>query len=419
MSLTPPTVLLIGTLDTKGVEVAYVRDGILRAGLRTCVLDSGILGEAKGIAPDITRAEVARSAGKDIEQIRNAGSRGVAVEQMMKGVAAVTQRLHAEGRCQGVVSLGGAEGAVLAGAGMQTLPVGVPKLIVTPLASGQRQFGPFIGIRDVMIMHSVIDIVGVNAVSRLIFDQAIGAIVGAVRYMVAAPPAINESRSVVGLTMLGNTTQAVTALARQLEDRGYEPIIFHSNGVGGAAMEAMIREGRIDSVIDYTTDELTDHLVGAFHDAGPGRLEAAGAMGLPQVVVPGCVDFFVQGPRASIPDQWRERRMYCHNPSFTLIRASEEEMCEVARRMAYKLNASKGPVAVAIPTAGLSIPNQPGGEFWDPEADAAFRETFKEGLDSTIRCVEVDAHVNSPAMTDAVATLFFQLVPQSSQSNLQ
>lgn len=405
-----PTVVLIGTLDTKGAEIAYVRDRIRRAGLQTCVLDAGILGEAVGVAADISRQEVARAAGKDIDQIRNAGSRGAAVEQMMKGVAAVCRRLHGEGVCHGVISLGGAEGAVLASAAMQVLPIGVPKLIVTPLASGCRQFGPFVGVRDVMVMHAVIDILGLNAVSKLIFDQAAGAIVGAVQGMArAARPAAGEVRKVIGLTMLGNTTKAVETIKLQLDARGYEPIIFHSNGVGGAAMEEMIREGRIGAVIDYTTDELTDHLVGGFHDAGPGRLDAAGEAGLPQVVVPGCVDFFVQGPRISIPAQWRDRAAYYHNPSFTLIRASREEMLEVAHCMADKLNAARGSVAVAIPTCGLSIPNRPGGEFWDPVGDAAFRAALKGGLRKEIRCVEVNAHVNTPEMADAVVRLFFEV----------
>ena len=202
---------------------------------------------------------------------------------MMQGVAAVCRRLHAEARCDGVVSLGGAEGAVLASAGMQVLPVGIPKLIVTPLASGRRQFGPFVGIRDVMVMHSVIDIVGLNSVSRAIFDQAAGAIVGAVQSMARATRTTTTKGKTVGMTMLGNTTPAVEAIKRQLETRGYEPIIFHSNGVGGAAMEEMIVEDRIGAVIDYTTDELTDHLVGGFHDAGPSCL-------IPRPLKPSAID---------------------------------------------------------------------------------------------------------------------------------
>jgi len=404
------TVTLIGTLDTKGPEIAYLRDRIRETGLQTCVIDTGILGDPVGLEPDITRWDVASASGKDLEAIRNAGSRGAAVEDMMKGVAAVCARLYAQGRCQGAISLGGAEGAVLASAGMQKLPVGIPKLIVTPLASGRRQFGPFVGIRDVMVMHAVIDILGLNDVSRLIFDQAAGAIAGAVRQMhCRAQHQSTVAGKVVGITMLGNTTAAVEIIKQRLEERDYQPIIFHANGIGGAAMEEMVREGRVGGVIDYTTDELTDHLVGGFHDAGPNRLEAAGECGVPQVVVPGCIDFFVQGPRSTVPERWRDRPCYHHNPSFTLIRATCDEMVEVAQRMAAKLNRAKGRVAVAIPTQGLSIPNCPGGEFWNPECDAVFRATLRAAVHKGIQCVDVDAHINSQGMADVAAQLFFEV----------
>ncbi len=410
-----PTVVLIGTLDTKGPEIAYLRDRIREQGLATCVLDSGILGEAVGITPDVSRADVARAAGSTIDALRNAGTRGKAVEEMMKGVAATCRRLFAEGRCHGIISLGGAEGAVLANAGMQVLPVGVPKLIVTPLASGRRTFGPFVGIRDVMVMHSVIDILGINSVSRLIYDQAAGAISGAVKAMNSSKFQVPSSKSpagsrVVAVTMLGNTTKAIERMKPVLEGKGWEVIIYHSNGVGGAAMEEMIREGRVHAVLDYTTDELTDHLVGGYHDAGPKRLEAAGERGIPQVVVPGCVDFFVQGARESIPEKWRGRASYYHNPSFTLIRTSREEMAEVGRRMAAKLNAAKGPVAVAVPLGGLSIANLPGKELHDPEGDRLFREALKGGLRKDIPLVEVDAHINDEAFTGRVLELFFETI---------
>ena len=406
------TVVLIGTLDTKGPEIAYLRDRIRAEGLNTLVLDSGILGEPHQIVPDVTRAEVAAAFGSDLESIRQAGSRGAAVEQMMKGVAATCARLFREGRCHGVISLGGAEGAVLASAGMQVLPVGVPKLIVSPLAAGRRPFGPFIGIRDVMVMHSVIDILGINSVSRLIFDQAAGAISGMVKAMrgTALPAATAGRRPrVVGVTMLGNTTKAVERMKPSLEEKGYEVIIFHSSGVGGAAMEEMIREGRIGAVIDFTTDELTDHLVEGFHDAGPRRLEAAGERGLPQVVVPGCVDFFVQGPRESIPEKWRGRAAYYHNPSFTLIRTSRDEMEQVGQTFAAKLNAARGPVRVAIPLGGLSIANRPGGELYDPEGDRRLRQAIQANLRPDIPRVEVDAHINDLAFTDKVLQLFFEI----------
>lgn len=410
-----PIVILIGTLDTKGPEIAYLRDRIHEAGVETQVLDSGILGEAIGITADISRQDVARAAGTTLDAIREEGrtkGRGAAVEIMMKGVAASCARLHREGRCHGVVSLGGAEGAVMAAHAVQVLPVGIPKIIVTPLASGRRTFHPFVGIRDVMVMHSVIDILGINSVSRLIFDQAAGAAAGAAKAVFSAQISrpVSDPRKVVGITMLGNTTKAIQhTIKPRLEEKGYEVLIFHSNGVGGAAMEEMIRENRIGGVVDYTTDELTDHLVGGFHDAGPRRLEAAGEKGIPQVVVPGCVDFFVQGPRESIPEKWRGRKAYFHNPSFTLLRTSRDEQLEVARRMAAKLNAAKGPVAVALPAAGLSIPNKPGGEFWDPETDRLFRAELTSNLRKEIRRVEVDAHINDEKFAGTVLDLYLEI----------
>ena len=399
-------VLLIGTLDTKGPETAYLRDRIREAGHETLVLDSGILGEPVGIEPDISRAEVAKAAGSDLETIRNAGSRGAAVETMMKGVAATCAKL----RCHGVISLGGAEGAVLASAGMQALPVGVPKLLVTPLAAGRRQFGPFVGIRDVMVMHSVIDILGINSVSRLIFDQAAGAVSGAVTAMEKSTVREPDPSRTVAITMLGNTTKAVERIQKSLEAKGWEVIIYHSSGVGGAAMEEMIREGRVGAVIDFTTDELTDHLVGAFHDAGPKRLEAAGEKGIPQVVVPGCIDFFVQGPRESIPEKWKGRAAYYHNPSFTLIRTSRDEMVEIGRIMATKLSAARGPVKVLIPLGGLSIANRPEGEFWDPEGDRLFRESLRKNLRDDIPTEEVDAHINDEAFSTRVTERFLEVI---------
>ncbi len=415
MAASAPTVVLIGTLDTKGPEISYLRDRIREAGCQTLVVDSGILGDPVGITPDVTREEAARASGHDLEHLRKEGQskgRGAAVELMMKGIQATILRLYKEGRCQGVASLGGAEGAVMAAHAVQVLPVGVPKVIVSPLASGRRIFHPFIGIRDVLVMHSVIDILGINSVSREIFDQAAGAVAGMALAMARrqAGKAVDPKR-VVAVTMLGNTTKAIQHVIKpRLEERGFEVLVFHSNGVGGAAMEEMIREKRVGSVIDYTADELTDHLVGGFHDAGPNRLEAAGEMGLPQVVVPGCVDFFVQGPRDAIPEKWRGRKAYYHNPSFTLLRTSREEMLEIARTLARKVNGAKGPVAVAVPARGLSIANNPQGVFWDPEGDAAFRAELKANLRKDVECAEVDAHINDEKFAERVLELFFRRV---------
>lgn len=426
------TVLLIGTLDTKGREIAYCRDRIRALGMDARVLDSGILGEPLGIeltADDITRADCAIAAGSTIEALRKAGTRGAAVEQMREGVRNTTVKLYEDGKIHGVLCLGGAEGAVLGAYAMRALPIGVPKVIVTPIASGQRHYGPLMGTRDIFVVHSVIDILGINPISRAVFDNACGAVVGMVnsRWQIAdsikqasdkpsaishQPRALNESPSekYVAITMLGNTTKAVMHIKDLLADAGYEAVIFHSNGVGGPAMEELAAQGMFVGVIDYTTDELSDQLVGGFHAGGEERLEKVGALGLPQVVVPGCIDFTVQGRRDQVPEALKGRPAYYHNPEFTLVRLTKDEQVQVGRIMAGKLNGAQGPVTVVVPLRGLSIPNVPGGAFWDPDADAAFVDELRNNLREEIPFITVDAHINDPLFSKRVAQEFLKLM---------
>jgi uncharacterized protein (UPF0261 family) len=415
------TVLLIGTLDTKGHEIAYLRDRVRSLGLDTLILDSGILGEPIGCAADITRAEVASAAGHTIDELRTIGTRGAAVERMVKGVERMTLDLLAAGRIDALISLGGAEGAVLGAAAAKALPLGFPKILVSPIASGQRRFGPFMGTRDVLVMHSVIDILGINPISTTIFDNAAAAAWGMVQQgsWQSNRPGDKETRRAgnlidsdsryVAITMLGNTTKAVMLIKERLAARGYEAVIFHSNGVGGPAMEEYIAQGMFCGVIDYTTNELSDPLLGGFH-AAPERLEKAGQLGLPQVIVPGCVDFACFGPRHAVPEALRGRPAYYHNPEFTLIRLNHDEMATVGATMARKLNAARGPVAVLVPLGGLSIPNVPGGAFHDPAADAAFRDALRAGLRDDIPLREIDAHINDAAFATAVADTFFEVM---------
>ncbi len=401
-----PTVLLIGTLDTKGREIAYLRDRLRSFGLGTLVLDSGILGEPLDCEADIPRAEVARAAGCTIDALRSIGTRGAAVEHMVEGVARLTRDLFAAGRFQAMICLGGAEGAVLGAAAAKVLPIGVPKVIVSPIASGQRRFGPLIGTRDVLVMHSVVDILGINPISRTIFDNAAAAIAG---MLDRGHRLTHDDGRYVAITMLGNTTKGVMALKERLATRGYEAVIFHSNGVGGPAMEELAEQGAFAGVIDFTTDELADPLLGGYH-AAPDRLEKVGALGLPQVVVPGCIDFAVFGPRHAVPESLRDRPAYYHNPEFTLVRLNRGELAELGTIFARKLNAARGPLAVLVPTRGLSIPNVPGGIFHDPDADAAFVETLRANLRPDIPLRLIDAHINDSMFTDVVAETFLELV---------
>jgi uncharacterized protein (UPF0261 family) len=430
------TVLLIGTLDTKGREIAYVRDRLRGMGVGTLVLDSGILGEPLGCEPDITRAEVARAAGHSIEELRAIGTRGAAVERMVEGVRRLALDLCAAGRFDALLCLGGAEGSVLGAAAATALPIGMPKIIVSPIASGQRRFGPFMGTRDVLVMHSIIDILGLNPISTTVFDNAAAAIWGMLQqgrrlsppHPPSSPPSAlrlsptrgeggpesqaggwGDQVNYVAITMLGNTTKGVMIVKDVLARHGYEAVIFHSNGVGGVAMEELIAQGLFVGVIDYTTDELADPLLGGFH-AAPQRLEQAGALGLPQVVVPGCVDFAVFGPRQAVPEALRDRPAYYHNPEFTLVRLNCDEMAQVATTMAQKLNAARGPVLVLVPLGGLSIPNVPGGVFYDPPADTAFRTALRAGLRPGIPLREIDAHINDPSFAQAVAEAFLDMM---------
>lgn len=403
-------VLVIGTMDTKGPESAYLAGRIRAHGCDVTVMDVGILGEAEEISCDIDRRQVAMAAGTTIDALRSAGSRGKAVEGMRIGARRIAKSLAEQGRVHGAISLGGAEGAVLAAAVMQELPLGMPKTIVSPIASGRRIFAPFIGTSDISMRHSVVDILGLNSIARRVFDSAAAGMAGAARAFESSlsEPDARPNKKQIGATMLGNTTTPIMWIRRRFEPDCGDLVIFHANGVGGAALEQQEAAGHIDGVIDFTLSEIIGHIAGGFHDAGAHRLETAGRLGLPQLVVPGCIDFMVCGPRGEVPPHWRDRPSYCHNPEFTLVRASADEQLQAAHEIARKLNAARGPVVVLVPTRGLSVPNcevdQLGatGAFWNPPLDAAFREVLRCGLDARIAYREVDAHINDEAFAREV-----------------
>jgi uncharacterized protein (UPF0261 family) len=378
------------------------------------IVDSGILGEAEGCAPDVSRYDVAREAGLDLDEIRAAGSRGRAVELMERGVRAVVLRLWLEGRLDGALCLGGAEGALLGAAAMQALPVGVPKLIVSPSASGRRPFGPFVGETDTLVMHSVVDILGLNPIARAVFDNAAAAVVGMARR--AGKPVRDLGAGTVGITMLGHTTPAVMRIRETLAEAGQEPVIFHANGVGGPAMEGLAAAGALAGVIDYTLSELANSLMDGLHATGPERLRVAGEQGLPQVVVPGCVDFFNQGAPATVPERYRGRKRYYHNPVATLVRLEAGEMAELGGIVAERLNVARGPVRVVAPTRGFSLADVEGGELWDPDADAAFLEALASALRPDIPFEPVETHINDPALADLVAGRYLSLMEESAHA---
>jgi uncharacterized protein (UPF0261 family) len=401
-------VLLIGTLDTKGPEIAYLRDRIRSHGVDVLVADSGILGEPLDIVADITRRELAEMAGTTIDELRNAGSRGKAVHGMLAGLRRLATSLFGEGRLQGVATLGGAEGAVLGASAMMALPIGVPKVIVTPIASGHRKFGPLVGTKDVMIVHSVIDILGLNPISTMVFDNVAAALAGMAQH--GHPLRITPGQRRVAITMLGQTTKGVMVLRDALAERGFESVIFHANGVGGPAMEELAEQGIFEGVVDYTTNELAGEIQKGFHDAGPERLRRIGRLGLPQVVLPGGLDFATHGRVDAIPEPVRGRPEYFHNPEFTLVRSSAEEMIELGRRFADRLNEATGPVEVIVPTQGLSIPSHPGGLFWNPEADAGFLRELRKNIRSDIPVTTHDSNINAAELARFVADRFASLL---------
>lgn len=390
------TILLIGTLDTKGEEVAYVRDLIEARGHGVLTVDAGVLGEP-AFAPDVGADEVARAGGSSLAELREAGDRGAAIDAMIAGLERLVPGLFGDGRFQGVLGLGGGGGTALATAAMRTLPVGVPKVMVSTMASGDT--GPYVGEKDVTMMYSVVDIAGLNALSRRVLANAAGAVCGMVEQDVPG----GEARPMVAATMFGVTTPCVDTVRRLLEDAGYGVMVFHATGSGGRAMEALIDEGWFVGVADVTTTEWCDEVVGGVLSAGPDRLSAAGRAGIPQVVSVGALDMVNFGAFETVPRRFRDRTLYRHNPSVTLMRTSPEECAEIGHRIAERLTAATGPTVLLLPLRGVSMIDAEGQPFHDPAADAALFEALRSGVGDDVEVVEVDAHVNDPEFARAVA----------------
>ena len=402
------SVLIIATLDTKGPEAAYIRDGLNRLGIKTTVIDTGILGEPLDITPDISHEELAKFGGITLHELQNSGTRGRAVEQMRRFVIDKVQDLYSKGEVLGAIGIGGAEGSVMSAGALMTLPIGVPKLVLSPIASGRHEFGPLVGTSDMLVMHTVIDILGLNNISKTVFDNAVAAMAGLIQYghPLAKPP---ENSKYVAVTMLGNTTTAVMALQNELAKYGYEVITFHANGVGGSAMEELAEAGQFVGVIDFTPSEVVGAIVGGIHNAGPERMKRVGALGIPQIVVTACVDFSVHHT-TSIPPEFSNRPIYDHNPEFVLLRVSKAEIVKIAHYLAECANLATGAIEIVIPTQGFSIPNIPGGVFWDREADAAFEEALISTTKPGVRIEKFAMHANAPEFGIAVAQRFLSLI---------
>ena len=396
-----PTILVIGTLDTKGVESEFLAERVRANGCETLVVDLGIL-RAPAFEPDVTRDVVAEAAGERIEAL--AGDRGRAVGVMARGIEKIVPDLYARGQIDAVVGLGGSAGTAMATAAMRALPLGVPKVMVSTIAGGDVT--AFVGSKDITMIPSIVDISGLNRISRKVIVQA----AAAVSAMARAEIPETSDKPIIAASMFGNTTQCVEAARSRFEAAGFEVLVFHATGAGGRTMESLVSGGFITAILDVTTTELADELAGGVMSAGPSRLTAGARAGTPAVVAPGCLDMVNFWAPESIPDKYRERRFYRHNPNVTLMRTTPKENRELGRRLAERLNPSQGPVAVYLPLKGVSVISAPGQPFHWPEADEALFQSIKETLRPEIPVFELDANINDPAFSEAVADGLLQLL---------
>ena len=401
-------VILVGTLDTKGVEFAFVRDLIRRAGLETLVIDAGSLGPPVFPA-DIPRSEVFRRAGVSEGELRARSDRGEAVAAAERGITAILAELVAQGEVQGVLGLGGSAGTVIGTAAMRAVPFGIPKVMVSTLASGQTR--PYVGGSDIIMMYPVADIAGLNQLTCTVLTNAANALVGIARARLETT-ATDDARPLIAATMFGVTTPCVDHARRILEEEGLEVVVFHATGVGGQSMEGLVRDGRVAGLLDLTTTEMADELVGGILSAGPDRLAAAVRARTPQVVSVGALDMVNFGPPATVPAKFAGRRFHRHNPSVTLMRTSPEENAALGAWMARTLSLATAPVVVLLPLRGVSALDAPQGPFEDAEADRALFDALGRGLHGHpfVRVLTRDEHINDPSFAAAAAQSLFTLM---------
>jgi len=391
------TVVIVGTLDTKAEEFAFVKELIAGEGLETLVVDFGVMGRP-AFTPDVSREEVAEAAGADLAYLSSGDHKDEAMEAMARGLTAIVARLYEEGRLDGIIGMGGSGGTSLATAAMRALPVGVPKVMVSTVAGGD--VSAYAGTKDVTFMPSIVDVAGINSISSTIYANAAGAVAGMVKM---EKPEI-ETKPLITASMFGNTTEAVNRARQMMEGEGYEVLVFHATGAGGRTMESLIEDGYIVGSMDITTTELADHVCGGIFSAGPDRGRAASLAGIPAVIVPGCVDMANFGGIETVPDKYRDRNLYQWNPNVTLLRTNVEENRQMGEMIAAAANLSTAPVVILLPLGGVSMLDSEGGRFWDPEADRACFQAIKENVDPDVTVVEMEENINDPAFADKVAS---------------
>jgi uncharacterized protein (UPF0261 family) len=400
----PKPVVLVGALDTKGEDVRFSRNILVARGLDTIVVNFGVVGDPP-FEPDVSADDVARAGGRTLAELRASGDKAAAMQVMQQGLKKVVKDLYDAGRLGGILGMGGGAGTSLACAAMRELPIGVPKVMASTLAGGD--VGQYVGSKDITMMPTIVDVSGINSISRRIYTNAAAALAG----MVEQGEVLAEGgKPLITASMFGNTTACIQRAQKALEGQGYEVLVFHATGTGGKTMESLIADGFIAANLDLTTTELADHICGGVLDAGGDRLMAAPRAGVPTVLAPGCVDMCNFWAPETVPEKYAGRQFYEWNPNITLMRTTPEENRAMGEWIARAANASAGPIAVLIPLKGVSQLDSPGGAFWDPAADRACYDAIRDNLNPEIPYIELDANINDPEFADKAVELLLGML---------
>ena len=398
------TVAVLGTFDTKGKELKFIKECIEEHGLKTLCINTGVFEPV--VEPDISSAEVAAAVGADINAIVEKRDRATATEVLAKGTEKLIPQLYAEGKFDGIISIGGSGGTSLATPAMRQLPLGVPKVMVSTMASGD--VSPYVGTSDIVMIPSVVDAEGLNDISKVIFSNAANAVVGMVQNRKEIE---SDGKPLLAATMFGVTTPCVKAAEDYLHEQGYDVLVFHATGTGGKCMEALINQGFIKGVLDLTTTEWCDEVVGGVLNAGPDRLTAAGKNGIPQVVSVGALDMVNFGPMDTVPAQFKDRNLYKHNPTVTLMRTTADELKSIGHEIATRMADATGKTTLMLPLKGVSMIDVEGQPFYDAEADTVLFDTLRTELEgSDVEIVELDTDINDKEFAVAAAKKLISLL---------
>lgn len=410
-------IAVVGTFDTKAAEYKFLIDQLqANPGFEVVTINTGIMNATDLFRIDIPVEVVAKAGGVELEALRAANDRGKAIAAVSKGISAIVERLYADERFDAIIGMGGTAGTHIVTAAMRGLPVGLPKICISTVASGN--VAPYLGISDIVLFPALTDISGINPISRVFITQAVAALVG----MLQTEVTVKKVKPVVAATMFGNTTVCIDRCRAMLETAGFDVLVFHATGTGGRMMEKLVKEGFIDAVLDLTTTEWADTLCGGVFDAGPSRLDAPGMAGIPHLIGPGCIDMCNFGSPESVNPRYNDRLFYQWNPNVTLMRTTSGENRQMGEIFARKANAAKGETRFIIPMKGYSMldsvnEKQEPQVFWDPKADKSFVDALKNSLDPSIRVIEVDANINDAAYAEMAVAELLEMIEQHQKKN--